>query len=76
MDEIFIIGFSFLILGIILIFLSFFLRLKTKSEAGLIIWIGPFPVFSITTSKEIFYILLFLSLIFILFLILFYLLKA
>jgi len=65
------IGIFLVIIGGILIFLQ---EKQEKIEGGLIVWIGPFPL-ALTTSKEAFYFLLAISLIFILFLILFYFIK-
>jgi len=55
----------------ILIFLQ---EKQTKVEGGFIVWVGPFPL-ALTTSKEAFYFLLGISLIFIFLLILFYFIK-
>lgn len=65
------VGIFLVILGGILIFLQ---EKQTKVEGGFIVWIGPFPL-ALTTSKEAFYFLLGISLIFIFLLILFYFIK-
>ena len=65
------VGIFLVILGGILIFLQ---EKQTKVEGGFIVWIGPFPL-ALTTSKEAFYFLLVISLIFIFLLILFYFIK-
>ncbi len=65
------IGIFLVILGGILIFLQ---EKQTKVEGGFIVWVGPFPL-ALTTSKEAFYFLLIISLIFIFLLILFYFIK-
>lgn len=71
-------GFLLISLGIFLVFIGALLILletkQTKVEGGFIFWIGPFPL-ALTTSKEVFYFLLGISLIFILAIILFYFIK-
>jgi len=56
------VGIALVILGIVLTLLK---SKQTKAEGGFILWIGPFPIFGGATSKEIFYILLVISIIFI-----------
>lgn len=65
------IGISLVIYGSILLLLE---SKETKVEGGLIIWIGPFPL-ALTTSRETFYLLLGISLIFIFLLLVFYFIK-
>lgn len=73
----FLFGLLFILIGIILVFIwGILMAQKTKEaklEGGVIFWIGPFP-FAITTSKQVFYFLLFVSVIFI-FIILIYSIK-
>ncbi|MEM7825595.1 MAG: DUF131 domain-containing protein [Candidatus Aenigmatarchaeota archaeon] len=69
-------GLLIILIGIFLvIFGGILLLLQTKVEGGVIIWIGPFPL-ALTTSKEVFYFLLIVSLIFIFTLTLFYFIRG
>jgi uncharacterized membrane protein len=56
------VGIALVILGIVLTLLK---SKQAKTEGGFILWIGPFPILGGATSKEIFYILLVISIIFI-----------
>jgi len=57
-------------LGLIIIVIGFIVLLsgiftqsksKTKIEGGGIVFIGPFPIFGVSTNKQIFYLLLVVS---------------
>jgi uncharacterized membrane protein len=57
------IGFFLVIVGGILA-----LKSKTRAEGGFIFWIGPFPIIG-ATNKAMFYVLLIISVIFLLMLV-------
>lgn len=63
------VGILVILVGFVLVFAGIILQTKgkTKIEGGGIIFIGPFPVFGGATSERAFYILIFVSVIFLLF---------
>ena len=52
------IGIILLLIGMFMIFVGSFLGSKSKVEAAGIISIGPFPIFGAFTNKNIFYLLI------------------
>ena len=66
-EKLIFLGFAVIMLGILLVLigsvLSVFKGRKTKTEGGFIFFVGPFPVIGGATSKEIFYVLLTVSVI-------------
>jgi uncharacterized membrane protein len=67
MEHFIFIGIMLTFIGIVLIVLGIILTMlkskQVKTEGGFIFWIGPFPIVGGATSKEMFYILLMVSVI-------------
>lgn len=63
------VGILTIFIGFVLVFTGIILQAKgkTKVEGGGIIFIGPFPLIGGATSEKAFYILIFISAIFLLF---------
>jgi len=74
-EKLIFLGFAVIMLGFLLVLIGSILSVfkvgKTKTEGGFIFFIGPFPVVGGATSKEIFYVLLTVSVILIVLFLLF-----
>lgn len=71
-DKLLLIGIILIFLGFIIIIASSIIQAKTNVKTGGIVFIGPFPLFGWAENKQIFYILIVLT---ILASIIFYLLR-
>ena len=60
-NNLYLYGIILIFLGIILIIASSLIQAKTNFKTGGIIFIGPFPLFGYASDKQMFYILIALT---------------
>ncbi|MEM5811135.1 MAG: DUF131 domain-containing protein [Candidatus Aenigmatarchaeota archaeon] len=58
---IFLVGIMLIFIGIFILLFLFLKEKQIKTQGGFAIWIGPFPIIG-SSSKEMFYAILFVSL--------------
>lgn len=66
-EYLILIGIGLVFLGIFIIILASVLSAKSKVEYGGVVFIGPFPVFGVASSKELMKLILIISAILIIF---------
>jgi uncharacterized membrane protein len=66
MVDLVLVGVATILIGFTLVFIGTLMQSKTKIEGGGIVFIGPFPIIGGATSERAFYILIAISIIFLL----------